>query len=257
MQTPVLFVSHGAPDIALQTHAPTLACWKQLGEHLAKPKAILVISAHWETDRPTFSSAAQPDTIYDFGGFPRPLYSLQYPAHGAPELATQLQAAFAQAQLPLQLNPQRGLDHGAWIPLLSLYPNANIPVAQLSIQTQAGPEWHLKLGTALQSLRQEGILILGSGAVTHNFAWLSRSASPLPAALEFSDWLAEKLEQRASNELINYRAQAPYGAAAHPTEDHILPLFVAFGASTDQDQLTRFTPEITYGALAMDAYLWE
>lgn len=257
MQTPVLFISHGAPDIALQTQAPTLACWQQLGDYLERPKAILVVSAHWETQIPTFSTATQPNTIYDFGGFPAPLYRLKYPAAGAPELATQLQAAFAQANLPLDIDTQRGLDHGAWIPLLSVFPKADIPVAQLSIQTPAGPEWHVKLGQALQSLRAEGVLIMGSGAVTHNFGWLSRTAQPLPAAIEFSDWLAEKLKVRAHEELTAYRTKAPYGAVAHPTEDHILPLFVAFGASTAEDQLRRFTPEITYGALAMDAYLWE
>ncbi|MFZ1388118.1 MAG: class III extradiol ring-cleavage dioxygenase [Thiolinea sp.] len=257
MQTPVLFVSHGAPDIALQVHAPTLACWQQLGAQLARPKAILVVSAHWETQTPTFSTAAQPKTIHDFGGFPAPLYRLQYPAAGAPELATLLHAAFAEAQLPLQIDAQRGLDHGAWIPLLSLFPHADIPVAQLSIQIHAGANWHLQLGTALQSLRNQGVLIIGSGAVTHNFGWLSRTPEPLPAAIEFSDWLGEKLQARASDDLINYRTKAPQGAAAHPTEDHILPLFVAFGASTAQDRLTRFTPEVTYGALAMDAYLWE
>lgn len=257
MKTPVLFISHGAPDIALQTQAPTLECWRQLGKHLAPPKAILVVSAHWETATPTFSTVAQPKTIYDFDGFPAPLYRLQYPAAGAPELATQLHAAFTDAQLPLQIDTQRGLDHGAWIPLLSLFPEANIPVAQLSIQTQNGPQWHVQLGAALQSLRTQGVLIIGSGAVTHNFGWLSRSTQPLPAALEFSDWLAEQLNARATETLVAYRSQAPHGAAAHPTEDHILPLFVAFGASTAEDQLKRFTPEVTYGALAMDAYLWE
>lgn len=257
MSTPVLFVSHGAPDIALQAQAPTLACWQQLGAYLERPKAILVVSAHWETSTPTFSTATHPQTIYDFGGFPAPLYRMTYPAGGAPEIAAIVQTAFNEAELPLHLDPQRGLDHGAWIPLLSIFPKADIPVAQLSIQTQAGPAWHIKLGQALQSLRAAGILIIASGAVTHNFGWLSRAAEPLPAALAFSNWLAEKLHTRAETELVAYRTQAPYGAAAHPTEDHILPLFVAFGASTVEDQLRRFTPEVTYGALVMDAYLWE
>lgn len=257
MHTPVLFVSHGAPDIALQTQAPTLACWQQLGDYLERPKAILVVSAHWETSTPLLSTAEHPQTIYDFGGFPAPLYKLSYPANGAPELVPLLQAAFTQADLPLGLDPRRGLDHGAWIPLLSLFPKADIPVAQLAIQTQAGPAWHIKLGQALQSLRAEGVFIMASGAVTHNFGWLSHSSEPLPAALVFSDWLAEQLQARAADNLLAYRTQAPYGAAAHPTEDHILPLFVAFGASTANDQLRRFTPEVTYGALAMDAYLWE
>lgn len=256
MQTPVLFVSHGAPDIALQTDSPTLGCWQKLGKQLLQPKAILVISAHWETSSPNFSTALYPQTIYDFGGFPAPLYRIKYPAKGAPEIATQLKTAFTKAALPLEIDPQRGLDHGAWIPLLSIFPKADIPVAQLSIQTQAGPAWHIKLGQALQSLRAEGILIMASGAVTHNFAWLSHTTEPLPAAIEFSDWLAEKLKHRAEEDLIAYRTTAKYGAAAHPTEDHILPLFVAFGASTAEDQLSRFTPEVTYGALAMDAYLW-
>lgn len=257
MHTPVLFVSHGSPDIALQAQTPTLACWRQLGVSLARPKAILVVSAHWETATPTLSTAAHPQTIYDFGGFPAPLYRMTYPAKGAPEIVPLVQAAFDKAALHLRIDPHRGLDHGAWIPLLSIFPKADIPVAQLSIQTQADPAWHMKLGQALHSLRTVGILIIASGAVTHNFGWLSHSAEPLPAALNFSDWLAEKLQARVEKELLAYRTQAPYGATAHPTEDHILPLFVAFGASTTNDQLRRFTPEVTYGALAMDAYLWE
>lgn len=257
MPAPVLFISHGAPDIALQKHAATLACWQTLGQTLPRPQAILVLSAHWDARLPVISTAEQPTTIHDFGGFPPALYQLRYPAPGAPQLAGKVAGCLEAAGIPLTTDSRRGLDHGAWIPLLSMYPQADIPVTQLAIQSHAGPEWHLRVGETLRPLREENILIMASGAITHNFAWLSRQNAPLPAAQTFSDWLAAKLEQRDMNALLNYRTQAPFGAEAHPTEEHLLPLFAAFGASTANDKLTRFAPEFTYSALAMDAYLWE
>lgn len=258
MLMPTVFVSHGAPDIVLQQDSPTLACWQQLGKSLPRPKAILVLSAHWTSTNPTLSTVAKPATIHDFGGFPNRLYRLQYPAHGVPELAAQVQACLSNAGIPLRIDNQRGLDHGAWIPLMIMYPDADIPVTQLSIQPNAGTAWHLQLGKALQPLREQGVLILTSGAVTHNFAWLSRSDKPLPAAQIFSDWLGDHLRQRNIDKLLNYRDNvAPFGADSHPTEEHLLPLFVSLGASTAEDKLTRYTPEFTYSALAMDAYVWQ
>ena len=258
MLMPTVFVSHGAPDIILQKDAPTLACWQQLGATLPRPQAILVLSAHWGTSQPVLSTVAKPDTIHDFGGFPANLYRLQYTATGAPQLAEQVQACLSAAGIPLRLDNQRGLDHGAWIPLLAMYPDADIPVTQLSIQPNAGTAWHLQLGKALQPLREQGVLILASGAVTHNFGWLSSSKKPLPAAQIFSDWLGENLQKREIDKLLHYRHKvAPFGADAHPTEEHLLPLFVTLGTSTDANTLTRYTPEFTYAALAMDAYVWQ
>lgn len=257
MPAPLIFISHGAPDIALRTDSPTVKCWQALGQKLPRPDAILVLSAHWGTRLPVISTAEQPATIHDFGGFPTALYQLRYPAQGMPELASKVGDCLTNAGLPFTVDTKRGLDHGAWIPLLSMYPQADIPVTQLSIQPHSGAEWHLQLGEALRPLREQNILIMASGAVTHNFGWLSRENTPLPAAKTFSDWLGEKLEKREMETLLNYRTIAPFGAEAHPTEEHLLPLFVTLGASTASDKLTRFTPEFTYSALAMDVYLWD
>lgn len=253
---PVVFLSHGAPDIVLQPQAATLAYWRHLGEILPRPKAILVISAHWETTTPTLSTAIQPPTIYDFAGFPRALYQMRYPAAGAPDLAATVASFLTNAGLTLQLDAQRGLDHGAWIPLSMMYPQADIPVTQLSIQPQQHTQWHMRLGQALQPLRDQGILLLATGSITHNFAWLSRRAEPLPQALAFSTWLSEQVQSRDTTALLDYRRLAPYGAESHPTDEHLLPLYVAYGASTADDVVTHTSPEFTYGGLAMDGYVW-
>ncbi|MEB4590909.1 class III extradiol ring-cleavage dioxygenase [Candidatus Thiothrix sp. Deng01] len=249
MFSPLVFVSHGAPDVALQD-------WRRLGETLPRPRAILLLSAHWETAQPVISTAAQPQTIHDFGGFPHALYQMQYPAPGAPELADQIGECLVAGGFTLARHPQRGLDHGAWIPLRSMYPQADVPVTQLSIQTQGGAEWHWRLGQALRPLREDNVLIMTSGSVTHNFGWMSRTREPLPKAQVFSGWLGEKLAARDLPALLDYRRQAPYGAEAHPTEEHLLPLFVALGASREDEPLARFAPEYCYGGLAMDMYVW-
>ncbi|WP_295386358.1 class III extradiol ring-cleavage dioxygenase [uncultured Thiodictyon sp.] len=252
---PVLFVSHGAPDLLLDPGA-TGQRWSELGAALPRPSAILAVSAHWESAVPTVSRATAPQTIHDFGGFPRALYSLRYDAPGAPTLADRVAGLLGAAGIPVSVDPTRGLDHGAWAPLRLLYPAADIPVTQLAIQPQAGPRWHLRLGEALQPLREEGVLILASGAVTHNFAWLTVGATqPYPAAAAFADWLADRLAAPGSENLIDYRRTAPQGAAAHPTEEHLLPLFVARGAG-GPGAPQRFAPGFIDGGLAMDAYLW-
>ncbi len=254
---PVLFVSHGAPDLLLHPGA-TGALWSALGRTLPRPTAILAISAHWESRQPRVGAAAKPATLHDFGGFPRPLYTLQYPAPGAVRLANRVQSLLEAAGQAIAIDPQRGLDHGAWAPLKLIHPAADIPVSQLSIQPQAGPAWHRQLGALLRPLRDEGVLLLASGAITHNFAWLSEPGAPAyPPAVEFAQWLGHALIDAGASGPLAYRATAPHGQAAHPTEEHLLPLFVAWGASDDGDRAMRLTPEFTYGGLAMDAYLWQ
>lgn len=254
MRMPALFVSHGAPDILLQG-GKTLALWDELGQTLPAPKAILVISAHWTTSSPLVSSAAHPRTIHDFGGFPRALYQMQYPAPGSLELALRVEDLLSKAGIPIQRDPSYGLDHGAWVPLRHLYPDAKVPVAQLSLQPGRGTQWHFELGRALAPLREENILILASGAITHNFAWLSPLSQGIyPPAGQFTEWVGEKLAQKDWDAMLNYRDVSQYGAEAHPTDEHFLPLFVALGAMQTDEEITRFTPEFTYGALAMDAY---
>jgi 4,5-DOPA dioxygenase extradiol len=254
-KSPVLFVSHGAPDALLK--APeTLTCWREIAAKIAKPSAILVISAHWEARVATVSLAAAPETIHDFSGFSRELYDLCYPAQGAPDLATQVVERLSAARITVETHPNRGLDHGAWVPLSMLFPQADIPVVQLSLAHNGNATEHYQLGVALSALREEGVLIVASGAITHNFAWLDWHSQnePLPKAQIFTDWVADRLAAQDLPTLLNYR-DAPYGAEAHPTEEHFLPLFVALGAAMGEKP-TRYSPPFTYGSLAMDAYLW-
>jgi 4,5-DOPA dioxygenase extradiol len=252
---PVAFVSHGSP-MALLEAPDALACWRALGEALPEPRAILAVSAHWEARLPTASLAGAPATIHDFGGFPPALYRLRYPAPGAPALAERAVALLAAAGIAADLHPDRGLDHGAWIPLSQLYPTARVPVTQLALVRGAGPAAHLALGRALALLRDEGVLIFASGAITHNFGWLERApdAEPLPQAAAFAAWVGEKLGAGDTAVLAAYRS-APHGADAHPSEDHFLPLFVAAGAAAG-DTPQRLQPRYAYGGLAMDAYVW-
>ena len=257
VRMPVVFVSHGAPDALLKA-ADAVACWRELGKQIPEPTAILVISAHWEARQATVSLSGAPETIHDFGGFAPELHRMQYPAPGAPALAERVVSLLAASGITAALHPSRGLDHGAWVPLSAMYPQANVLVTQLSLIHNGGAATHVALGQALAPLRDEGVLIIASGAITHNFAWLDWQATndqaPLPQAQVFTDWLAEKLAAHDVAALQDYRA-APYGAESHPTEEHFIPLFVALGAAMN-DNAQRYRPQFTYGALAMDAYLW-
>jgi 4,5-DOPA dioxygenase extradiol len=255
---PVVFVSHGAPNALLE--APdTVACWAGIVRQIPKPSAILAVSAHWEAQRPTASLAAAPATIHDFQGFEAALYQIQYRAPGAPALAERAAALLSDAGLAAGLDPDRGLDHGAWVPLSVMYPGADVPVTQLSLVSDSGPATHVEIGRALAPLRDEGVLIVCSGAITHNFSWLNRSAKEgeaiFPQARIFTDWVAESLAAHDVQSLLAYR-DTRFGAESHPTEDHFMPLFVALGASLD-DTPARNQPRFTYGGLAMDAYLWK
>ncbi|MHB0974552.1 MAG: dioxygenase family protein [Thiobacillus sp.] len=255
---PVVFVSHGAPDALLK--APeAVACWRGIGRDLPRPAAILAISAHWEARVPTASLSGAPETIHDFSGFSPVLHAMQYPAPGAPALAERAVALLSAAGTAAELHPGRGLDHGAWVPLSAMFPQADVPVTQLSLVRNAGPATHAALGQALAPLRDKGVLIVATGSITHNFGWLDWHATdgqaPLPQAQAFADWVATRAAARDVTALLDYRA-APHGAAAHPTEEHVLPFFVALGAA-DGDLPTRYQPPFAHGGLAMDAYVWQ
>jgi len=255
---PVVFVSHGAPDALLKAPS-TVAIWQQIGASLPTPRAILALSAHWEALVPTISLSTQPETIHDFAGFDRQLYSLSYPAPGATELAQRVVRRFAETGSAVHTNATRGLDHGAWVPLLAMFPAAEVPVTQLALPHQGDAADLLALGTVLRPLRDEGVLIIASGAITHNFGWLrwneGESATPLPRARQFSDWVGERIAARDLQGLADYRA-APFGAEAHPSAEHFMPLFAALGAAGD-DAPRRFEPAFTYGGLSMDSYVWQ
>jgi 4,5-DOPA dioxygenase extradiol len=230
MSLPAVFVSHGAPSLPL-TDSPAAAFLRGLGVTLGRPAAILCVSAHWDSERPALSLAERPETIYDFRGFPDALYRLTYPAPGAPELARRAAGLLAAAGEMLELDAGRGLDHGAWVPLLLMYPEADIPVVQLSVQSGRGAAPHLALGRALAPLRDEGVLILGSGGAVHNLRQFFGNPGATPDwALAFDDWLCRQVEAGAVEALVDYRAKAPHGRQAHPSEEHFLPLHVALGA---------------------------
>lgn len=251
-----LFVSHGAPTLLLEP-GQTGQMLAAIAASLPRPKAILVVSAHWDTRLPTISTAIQPETIHDFAGFPPALYAQQYPAPGAPALAARVSALLSARQLPVQLDASRGLDHGAWVPLQLMYPEADIPVTQLSIQSRTSAAQQFALGQALAPLHADGVLILASGALTHNlsdFFTGERNVAPLSYVTDFAEWVAEVLASHHPQKLACYRDESREGVRAHPTADHFMPLLVAAGSAKGLP--TRFAPEFTYGILAMDAYLW-
>ncbi|HEX5337975.1 MAG TPA: class III extradiol ring-cleavage dioxygenase [Gallionella sp.] len=256
---PVLFLSHGAPTLPLEP-GETGAAWRQLGAQLPKPSAILMISAHWETEVPTVSRAVQPETIHDFSGFPADLYRLRYAAPGAPQMAEAAAEALRQADIPVQLDDLHGLDHGAWVPLSFLFPDADVPVAQLSLQPARDPGWHIAMGRALRLLREQGVLIVGSGAITHNLRAIFQhpQGEPVPGwVTEFRDWIAAQIAAGDLDALAAYRTLAPHAVRNHPTDEHLLPLFVALGAANNIDSAVHLNRVMTYGILAMDAWLFD
>jgi 4,5-DOPA dioxygenase extradiol len=253
---PSVFVSHGAPTLPLDA-CPAREFLKELGTKLERPRAVLCVSAHWETDRPAVNSVAVNDTIHDFYGFPEALYLMHYPAPGSADLAVVASIALAKAGYDAVVDTTRGLDHGAWVPLMLMYPEADVPVMQLSIQTRLGPDHHFKLGRALAPLREEGVLVLGSGGFVHNLRTLARGqiAAPEPEwAHDFAEWIGTALIEGRTDDLIDYRRRAPNGVQAHPTEDHFLPLFAALGAGGAGASAMRLHTSTTFGSLRMDAY---
>lgn len=254
----VMFISHGAPD-ALFTAPASVACWREMRQRLEAPQAILVISAHWEANMATVSFSPKPDTIHDFSGFSPALNQIQYPVFGALDTAKQVLDLLASAKIQAGFHPNRGLDHGAWVPLSILFPDANIPVVQLSLVQGGSPGAHYAIGQVLAPLRKAGVCIVASGAVTHNFTWLRAQAESgfavLPQAQYFADWVSKKINTQDISALLAYRS-LPDGSEAHPTPEHFAPLFVALGAAGN-DQALAYCPYFTYGSLAMNSYLWQ
>jgi 4,5-DOPA dioxygenase extradiol len=251
---PSLFISHGSPMLPL-TESPARKFLEGLGASLERPKAILVASAHWETPRPTVNAVARNDTIHDFSGFPPALYRLSYPAPGDPALAERVSDLLCAAGLASEIDHARGLDHGAWVPLLLAWPNADIPVLQVSVQSHLGPAHHFQLGQALAPLSAEGVLVIGSGSWTHDlrrFRGQAIDAPEAPDVVAFSDWMDTALAEGRRCDLLTYRTKAPYAVQEHPTEEHLLPLFVAMGAGGAKPR--RIHQSASYGVLRMDAY---
>ena len=237
---------------------PAGDAWKALAQRLPRPRAILIASAHWETDVPMLTGTHKPETIHDFYNFPEPLYRLRYPAPGSPELAQRAAARLQDAGMPATVDTTRGLDHGAWTPLLYMYPQCDIPVVQISVQPALGPRHHVALGNILKPLGDDDVLIVGSGHLTHNLRdWARGQGRPEPYAREFQQWVFQRIETHDIEELANYRSASPHGVRAHPTDEHFLPLFFALGAAAEKAKPERVYDAIDSGVLAMDAYVFQ
>jgi 4,5-DOPA dioxygenase extradiol len=253
---PTIFVSHGAPSL-LYEPCPARDFLTALGSTMERPRAILCVSAHWTTATPLVSGTAAPALIYDFGGFADELYQATYPAPGAPALAAQIVTLLHDHGIESGINAERGLDHGAWVPLKLMYPQADIPVLQLSVQPQRSPAEHLALGKALRSLRKDGVLILASGSATHNlrdFFGRGINAAPPEYVSAFDAWLQTAILNNDQEALLDYLGKGPHAAANHPTSEHFLPLFAAMGAGETGRTLHR---SYTFGVISMAAYAWD
>jgi 4,5-DOPA dioxygenase extradiol len=251
---PALFVSHGAPSFALDPGllGPKLT---QLGERLPGLAAIAVVSAHWQTAGVEVMRTATPETIHDFGGFPAALYRLRYPARGAPAAAQETVALLKTAGIGAGFEDQRGFDHGVWVPLLHLFPSAQVPVFQISLPFAYNAQKAFELGRALAPLRRRGVLVMGSGSLTHNLGEIGQfDPNHSTYAVEFTSWIRTHVQSRDIDALVDYRRRAPHAKRAHPTEEHFLPLLVALGASADTDAVNVIEGGMTYGVLSMESY---
>ena len=253
----VLFVPHGAPTFALQPGAAG-AAMTQLAQSFGAPRAIVVVSPHWDTRIPTVSLATQLETIHDFYGFPEELYQLQYPATGCPEVAKEVVQALQSAGFEVAQDSEHGLDHGAWQPLRQMFPDADVPIVPLSMQMHGGPAHAYRIGQALSALTEKNIWVIASGNITHNLRdWhmVASTNGQTPAYVQgFADWVEEKLKAHDAQALINYRQHSAQGRQAHPSEDHLLPLFVALGAAGHTAQAQAFYRGVSDYVIAMDGY---
>jgi 4,5-DOPA dioxygenase extradiol len=248
---PAVFLGHGNPLNAIRANDWTRA-WRELGERLPRPQAVLAISAHWYIPACAVTAMAAPRTIHDFGGFPRELYAARYPAPGDPGLARQVQRLLAP--LAVGLDESWGLDHGSWSVLMHLYPEADVPVLQLSIDARATPEQHYELGARLRSLREAGVFVLGSGDVVHNletYAWGAHESAPYDWALRFEARVRAQLDAGEHGPLIDYPALGADARAAVPTPEHYLPLLYVMGCSLPQERVSYPVTGIDGGSVSM------
>lgn len=251
---PLVFLGHGSPMNAIEDTAFSRA-WTELGRSLPRPKAILVVSAHWMTRGTTLVDvSALPRTIHDFGGFPDELYAQQYPAHGEPALAREVVSLLASHHS--EEDDTWGLDHGAWTILKFLYPEADVPVFQVSIDMSRGLEHQLEIGKSLSELRDRGVLILGSGNVVHNLRAMRHGGRPQDFALEFDALFADRLTDRDFNALADQKELGTLLRMAHPSVDHYLPALTIAGASDSRDALTFMTDAIELGSVSMRSFVF-
>lgn len=250
---PSLFIAHGSPTLAVENNDYTHFL-KELGQNLPRPKAIVVFSAHWESKIQQVGNVDQYSTIYDFGGFDEALYKIQYPAHGNRKLAEEIEGLLTKSGVSFETDEQRGLDHGAWVVLRLLYPNADIPVISMSVNSKLTPEEQYKIGKALSALRAEDILIIASGGTVHNLRalkWFDNGQVD-SWAVEFDDWVKENLESWNLPSLFKYDSLAPNAQLAVPPygAEHFIPIFYAMGAADDDQKATLLHRSYLYGNLS-------
>ena len=249
-----MFVSHGAPTIALE-RGPYTEALAAFGSRVPAPQAIIVMSAHWEWPGPVRVNAVEsPSIIYDFSGFPPELYALTYPAPGTPDLADEVLDLLASAGINAVRETARGWDHGLWVPLSLMYPEANLPVVEVSLPMPRTPDRLLRMGRCLAPLRDQGVLLMGSGGVVHNLRrlrWEDDDGPAAPWAVEFDSWVAERVESHAYELLLRYQETAPHAEEAVPTTEHFDPLFFALGAARDGDRPVWIHSSFRFGTLSM------
>ena len=251
---PLVFLGHGSPMNAIEDNAYSRS-WEELGRALPRPQAILVVSAHWMTHGTTLVDvSALPRTIHDFRGFPPELHAAQYPAHGDPELAREVVSLLASHHA--EGDDTWGLDHGAWSVLARLYPEADVPVFQLSIDMSKDLDWHLTIGKDLADLRSKGVLILGSGNVVHNLRTMRWGGKPYDWAEEFDGYFAKNLENRNLAALADRKAMCSLFTMAQPTPDHYLPALTIAGLSDDKDRLTFMNDSIDIASVSMRSFIF-
>lgn len=283
---PALYISHGSPMLAIDP-GPTGMAFDALGERLRAqpPRAVLAVSAHWIYSTLAVSSRERQEAWHDFGGFPRELYALRYDAPGSPALAARVKALVEAAAIPgagfVGEDEERPLDHGAWMPMRHFFPDANVPVVQLALNPYLSPAIQIEIGRALAPLREEGVLVLASGSFTHNLQEVFGSGGRRdqhgpqaePYVEAFRGWMRDALDEALATgdtrRIADYRAQAPYARRAHPTDEHLLPFYVALGAALGPEtagvgtpadsvaRVARVADEVTYGVLAMDSFVFE
>ncbi len=255
---PTLFVSHGAPTLPVEPAVPAHQFLAMLGNRFPGITAVLCVSAHWNTERPAVNALQKPPTIHDFSGFPPELYRITYPAEGDPHLARRVAGLVEAAGIPCDIDAGRGLDHGAWVPLMLMYPSAGIPVVQLSIQDHLDPARHLALGTAIAALRSEGVLIIGSGGAVHPLGdptvALGEGIQTERWAGAFNGWLNCAVTTGDRESLVRYRDLAPSAMHAQPYPDHFMPLFTALGAAGPGAKGTILHQSWYWGNLGMGAF---
>jgi 4,5-DOPA dioxygenase extradiol len=248
-----IFVSHGSPMLALDA-GETGRFWAVLAAAMPRPDAVLCVSAHTMTEAPLVGSSPRPETVHDFYGFPAPLYEQRYPTDGAPALAERAKDLLEAAGIPCFIDPEVGLDHGAWVPLRAMYPKG-IPVAPVSVQPRRDAAWHCRMGRALASLADEGVLVLATGGAVHNLGALQRTGGAIPQwAQNFDEWLAATLANGAETEFLDWQHRAPGARMAHPSPEHFLPIFVAFGAAGPGARGERIYKGFTLASMSMAAY---